>query len=291
MSVCIAKLRCREIAEADLPAAATLLQRGFPRHSREFWLRALQQLTRREPPPGLPKYGYLMENSEVPVGVLLQICSTIRADGKDVTRCNFSSWYVEPTFRVYASLLHSQACRQEDLTYLNVSPSRHTLPIIEALGFAPYCDGIFVAVPMLGGFFSGEHVKVFVADRKPEVAFDTYEQQLLREHTAYGCISLWCATSECAYPFIFRPRLIRRIVPCVQMIYCREMADFVRFAGPIGRFFTLRGRPFIVVDANRRIPGLVGMFFKDWMPPKYFKGPHRPRLGDLAFTEYALWEV
>lgn len=281
------KLHCREIVKADLPAVATLLHRGFPRHSRQFWLRALELLTKRKPPPDLPKYGYLMENEEVPVGVLLQIYSTIREHGRDVTRCNLSSWYVEPKFRTYATLLHFQACRREDIIYLNVSPSKHTLPIIEAEGFARYCDGVFITTPMLGG----EKVRVFGAHRQPKVAFDVFERDLLLEHATYGCISLWCATSDRAYPFVFRPRRLKAVVPAAQLIYCRHVADFVRFAGPIGRFLTLRGRPFIMVDANESMRGLVGMFFRGWTPPRCFKGPQRPRLGDLAYTEFALWGV
>ena len=64
-------------------------------------------------------------------------------------RCNVSSWYVEPAFRTYATLLVSQALRHKNVTYLNVSAAPHTWPIIEAQGFSRYCDGIFVAAPML----------------------------------------------------------------------------------------------------------------------------------------------
>ena len=59
------------------------------------------------------------------------------AAGAAVPRCNLSSWYVEPSFRAYAPLLVSQALRHKHVTYLNVSPAPHTLPIIEAQGFRP----------------------------------------------------------------------------------------------------------------------------------------------------------
>ena len=65
------------------------------------------------------------------------------------------------------------------------------------------------------------------------------------------------------------------------------MADFVRFAGPIGWFLARRGLPFVIIDANAPMPGLAGWYSHGDMP-KYFKGPQRPRLGDLAFTEYAV---
>jgi hypothetical protein len=44
------------------------------------------------------------------------------------------------------------------------------------------------------------------------------------------------------------------------LIYCGDIANFVRFAGPIGRYLALRGRPLVIVDANGPIPGLVGVY-------------------------------
>jgi len=76
-------------------------------------------------------------------------------------------------------------------------------------------------------------------------------------------------------------------LPCAQLIYCRDVGDFVRFAGPIGRRLLRHGRPFVIVDANAPIEGLIGLYRRGSMP-RYFKGPQQPRLGDLAFTEYAV---
>ena len=146
-------LRCRQIDEGDIAALAALLTHGFPKRNCQYWLRAFAQLTKREPPPGLPKYGYLMESEGVPVGAILLICSTMRMGDALVPRCNFSSWYVERKFRAYGSLLVSQALQHRDATYLNISPAPHTWTTIEAQGFSRYCDGFFVAVPMLNGLF------------------------------------------------------------------------------------------------------------------------------------------
>jgi hypothetical protein len=286
----MAELRCRQIGEADIDAVATLLARGFPIHSREFWLHAFAQLTRHEPPAGLPKYGYLLAAAGVPVGAVLLICSTMHTDDGVATRCNLSSWYVEPSFRAYAPLLVAQAVRHKNVTYTNVSPAPHTQPIIEAQGFSRYSEGVFVAVPALNGLFGGPKVQLFETDRQPDVDFDPFDQEVLLQHVALGCNALWCATAEHAYPFVFRPRLVRGRIPCAQLIYCRDIDDFIRFAGPIGRFLARRGRPFVIIDANAPIPGLFGWFRRGKMP-KYFKGPVRPRLGDLAYTEYALLGV
>jgi hypothetical protein len=283
-------LRCRQIETADIGAVASLLARGFPIHDREFWLKAFAQLSRHEPPAGLPKYGYLLAMGDTIVGALLLICSTIRTGATTATRCNLSSWYVDPEFRAYAPMLVAQAIRHKDVTYTNVSPAPHTRPIIEAQGFSRYSDGVFVAITALNGLFGGRKAEVLDATKQPDIKCDPFDREVLLQHAALGCDSLWCVASGQASPFVFRPRLVKGRIPCAQLIYCRSVDDFVRFAGPIGRFLARRGKFFVVIDANGPIPGLVGWFQPDKMP-KYYKGPQRPRLGDLAYTEYALLGV
>jgi hypothetical protein len=283
-------LRCRQIDESDVPAVTELLRRGFPNRNRQFWHRALNELTRREPPPGLPKYGYLLETGGTFIGAILMICSAMRAGDKLVPRCNLSSWYVEPAFRAYAPLLVSQALRHKDVTYINVSAAPHTWPIIEAQGFSRYSEGIFVCVPALHRASSDDTVEVVGADSPLAIAVDAHEREILLQHTGHGCIGLWAVSAGRAYPFVFRSRLVKGCIPCAQLIYCRDIADFTRFAGPIGRYLARRGRAVVIVDANAPIPGLIGIFRRG-SKPKYFKGPQRPRLGDLAYTEYAIMGV
>ncbi len=283
-------IRCRQIEAGDIAAVATLLMRGFPNRNREFWVHALDQLTRREPPRDLPKYGYLLETNGEVVGAILMICSAMRAGDTLAPRCNLSSWYVEPPFRAFAPLLVSHALRHKEVTYLNVSAAPHTWPIIEAQGFSRYTEGLFIALPALNGWGRGEKARVFEASRRLPVAVDPFEQTVLLQHAEHGCISLWCVAGDRAYPFVFRPRLVRGFIPCAQLLYCRDIADFARCAGPLGRYLARRARPIVIVDANGPIPGLVGVFRRG-SKPKYFKGPQRPRLGDLAYTEYAIMGV
>ena len=285
-------IRCRQIGADDLSAVTALLTRGFAYRGAQFWQHALDQLTRHEPPAGLPKYGYLLEAGGAAVGAILMICSTMptgSTTGATVApRCNLSSWYVDPAYRAYAPLLVSHALRHKEVTYLNVSAAPHTWPIIEAQGFSRYSEGIFIALPALNR--GGGEVEIVDAKKQPASPYEPFEQDVLREHAEHGCISLWCATAERAHPFVFRPRFVKGVVPCAQLIYCRDIADFVRFAGPLGRHLAWRGRPIVIVDSNGTIPGLVGIFGRG-SRPKYFKGPQRPRLGDLAYTEYAILGV
>jgi hypothetical protein len=285
---CHSNIRCRQIISSDVSGVVGVLARCFPRNGVKYWLAALERLSKHSTPPGLPKYGYLLEKDGVCVGVLLLIFSTIRKGNASTIRCNVSSWCAEPAVRTHASLLVLQALKTKSITYLNISPSTHVLPVIQAQGFTRYSNGQFVAVPTLGGNTAFGQVMLSGPHSVPKVPFEPYERDLLLEHAAYGCISLWCSTSERAYPFVFLPRVVKGFIPCVQLAYCRHVEEFVRFARLLGSFLILRGRPLVLIDANGPIPGLVGRYFEGKMP-KYYKGPEQPRLGDLAYTEAVMF--
>jgi len=280
----------REITRADIASVVGLLSRGFPRQNRDAWLRALQRLDNHQPPRGLPKYGYLMERHGVAVGLILTIFSVVRAGDVMTVRCNPCSWYVEPSYRAYAGLLFAKALAHKDVTYLNVSAAPHTEPIIEALGFSCYCNGSFVAIPLLNMRSGAAGVRVFGAEHLPASRFDAYEQDLLLRHAGHDCISLCCETSERAYPFVFRRRLARGFLPCAYLVYCRAVDDFVRFAAPLGRYLAVRGSFFVIVGSNGPVPGLFGTFLPGILP-RYFKGPQRPSLADAAYTEFGVLGV
>jgi hypothetical protein len=132
------KIRCREIAGADIDAIADLLTRGFVGRPREYWMQGLRRQAAREIPNGYPRFGYMLDNDGRAVGVLL-LLYTSRIDGNETAiHCNLSSWYVEPAFRNYAPLLTKIAQRNKEVTYLNISPATWTWPIIETQGFNSY---------------------------------------------------------------------------------------------------------------------------------------------------------
>jgi hypothetical protein len=285
-----ARMRCRRIEDRDRGPVVDLLARGFAsRRPRPFWERVMTCLATRAKLAETPRYGYLLEHDGAAVGAILQIFSDLPAAAHNGTaaRCNVSSWYVEPRFRGYAPFLVAQALKQKDVTYLNVSSVPHTRPIVEMQGFLRFSNGIFLALPCLSRRADIE-TRVIAGDAIPDAPYEAHERDLLRDHAAYGCMSLWCEAPERAYPFVFRARRVKGLITCAQLIYCRDTADLVRFARPLGLHLAARGRPLVILDANGPVRGLVGKYFDQTMP-KYFKGPAPPRLGDLAYTETALF--
>jgi hypothetical protein len=285
-------IRCREISEADIDAVADLLTRGFVGRSREYWMQGLRRQAAREVPNGYPRFGYMLDNDGLAVGVLLLLYSS-RIDGNEAAiHCNLSSWYVEPAFRNYAPLLTKIAQRNKEVTYLNISPATWTWPIIETQGFNSYCSGLLFSIPALSRVASGMAVEVISPETRTIEGLPQTDVELLTRHARYGCVSLVCRTAAGdALPFILSPLRIRRgwiAPPAMQLVYCRDIAEYVRCAGAIGRLLIRHGKLSVILDSNGPVPGLVGIFSRA-RGRKYFKGPHRPRLADLTDTELVLY--
>ena len=284
------KPRFREIQGSDLDAVADLLTRGFAHRSRDYWMRGLDRQSTRFLPEGTPRYGYLMEKEDEPVGCLLQIYSLKMLDGQATTCCNLSSWYVDPEFRNYAALFASMAQKRKDVTFFNVTPVRPTWPILEAQGFKTYCRGLFFSLPGLSLGGRGMRVERVTAETTSIAGLTDDELAMLKRHAGYGCLSLVCRTATATVPFIFFSLRKRRgIIPLPGLLlgYCRAIDDYVECAPALGRYLMIRGKPIIIVDANGPIKELIGIYSE--ARRKYFKGPHRPRLGDLADTELAIF--
>ena len=282
-------IRCREITTADLNGIVDLLTNGFRNRTRGHWLQALQRLSKHSTPPSFPKYGYLLECNGTPVGVSLHIYSSIPVNGEARIRCSLSSWYVHPAFRSHATMLTSHGRKHDEVTYFNVTPASNTLPILEAKGYVKYCRGWFAAVPALSLSPDGARVEVVAPDIYQDKDLQPFEKELLVAHADYGCISVVCHADNGTYPFVFKPRRKFGVIPFAYLLYCRDIADFVRFAGSLGRVLAKSGFPVVVLDSNGPIRGLVGKYID--ARPKYFKGPHQPRLGDQAYSELAMFPI
>lgn len=283
-------VRCREIRESDVDAVADLLTRGFGR-SRAYWMQGLQRQALRNVPEGYPRFGYMLDHDGAPVGVLLLLYTARNEGGETVIQCNLSSWYVEPDFRNYATMLTKVAQRHKDVTYLNISPATNTWPIIETQGFRSYCSGLFFSLPLLARARRDVAVEIVVADATGMEDVSAAEVELLTRHARYGCLSLVCRTADGAFPFILQPMRIRRgwiALPVMQLIYCRDIADYVACAGTIGRAILRHGKISVSLDSNGPIDGLAGIY-TEARGRKYFKGPKPPRLADLTDTELVLY--
>jgi hypothetical protein len=270
------KIFVRQLVESDAEAAVTLLSRGFWDRTPDYWRRAMARLGDRPLPGPYPRFGYGLVDSDVLVGVLLLIFS--RTDDGNI-RANVSSWFVEPEYRLYSNLLLAPAlARFPEATFINVSPAPHTLQTIGAQAFEPHVLGTFVSLALLGPLRPSARISTIA----PNSGSDA---NILEFHAGLGCLSVEVVYKGVNYPFIFLPRLAHRSgVRFAQLVYCKALEDFTLLAGPLGRWLLTKGFLFVIVDANEPVKGLLGRYFSG-RKVKCYRGPAKPRLGDLTYTE------
>jgi hypothetical protein len=129
--------------------------------------------------------------------------------------------------------------KRKDVTYFNVTPAVATWPILEAQGFVAYCRGLFISVPALSRNGRGMKVEIVTFDAEFIDGLRETDLAMLKRHAEYGCLSLVCHTPEGPLPFIFLPLPKRHgliPVPAMQLGYCRDISDYVRCAGTLGKF-------------------------------------------------------
>ncbi len=268
-------LMCRRLRDDDLGAALALLGRGFPERSGAYWRRALGHLRDRAVPDAMPRYGYILADAGRLVGIVLVIFS--RTDD-GLLRGNVSSWYVEPAYRAYSSLLLAAPMRLNGVTLVNISPAPGTLETMPRKGSPATCRNVSRAALMSPR--SRRDIRV-VAPR-PTLAPAARPRRR-------GCFAYEVTAAGEVYPFVFAPsQSIGDRLPCAQLVYCRRMTDFVRFAGPLGRRLARRGLASVMLDANGPIAGVPGRYI-DGKRSTFYRGAAAPRLGDLSYTELALF--
>jgi hypothetical protein len=276
----------RQIEEHDHSALTDFLAPSFGYPS-SFFTELFEKLRYRETPAALPKYGYLLQNDEKLVGCLLLIFTPVEQAGKASIRCHVTSWFVEPEYRPMASLYFSRALKLKGVDYLNVSARPWVRPIIENQGFRKYSNGQFLMSTWVNALVAARRSHAKIVDSElPQGRSSDFERKLMRDHAEYGCICLWCVEGDEAFPFVFHQRPFKRILPGVQLVYCRDMESFVRYARPIARYLAARGQLLLRVDANGPIKDLVGTYL-DGVDPRFAKG-NAPRQGDLAYTQMAM---
>jgi hypothetical protein len=274
----------RQITDADHAELAAFLARGFG-YEANFFLSLFEKLRRHDTPPGYPKYGYLLHNGARIVGSVLLIFSRIEEADRSFIRCHVTSWFIEPEYRPLAALFYARGLKNKEVSYINVSARSWTIPIIESQGFRKYSKGQFVTTTLLNAFMAPGEADAIAVDGAISVQgqCSEFERRVVADHGRYGCIIVWCVSGGHAYPFVFHERAFKGFIPGVQLVYCRNIDTFVRFARPLSRFLLARGKLLVRIDANDPIEGLIGKYLDD-MEPRFFKGAP-PRLGDLAYTQ------
>ena len=266
------RVRCRPIEETDLDGLADLLTRGFPRSTRDYWMRGFARWKALPVIEDVPRYGYLLDGNFGPVGAVLLLSSR---RGNQILS-NLSSWYVDPQWSSHAGLLISLATKLAHVTYLNASPAPQTWRTLQTQGFVPYNFGRSVSFALPG--------RGTVSHTIPD---DLVEAQLLRDHREMGWISLTVEKDGIVSPFVLKPRRLDKVpAKVMDVMYCRGAEELRRCAPALAKHFLPKGSLGFLIDGDM---DTALSHYAEGEEPRYFKGPYRPILGDLAYTEKVIF--
>jgi hypothetical protein len=288
-----AKIRCRQITDADLVAVAGLLAEGFPRRKLAHWRVGLDRMAERKTPDNTPKYGYCLEADGAMVGVILMISCEKMIDDSPSIFTNLASWYVKPDYRPYAHQLAAMALKNKTTSYTNVTAAPSTWQVVENQGYRKYCNGLYFAAAALARPKSGVEISDFAATSNQADVQSMNEFELCQRHVQWGCKVLVVKNSEKLSAFIFRRFAMRSgliKLPAMFVVHAPSQDAVIELAGNIGRYFASQAAPLLAFDANGPISGLSG-FYTEKRGRKFVKGPHQPRLCDLTDTEFSIFEI
>lgn len=273
----------REITHNDLEAVRELLVEGFPLRRNEYWVKGLANLGSLRPMEGFPRYGYLVDVDGAAQGLMLTITSDRGVQG---TRTNFSSWYVREGYRQFATFLFRHALKLKNTTFLNLSPSEHILPILNAFGFKPYTKGVVMVDLRTATRARSTRGLVQRLGMDDLSSLPETEGQIAEDHFRMGCDVLRLETDARSGLLIHRRKWIKRLLPCSQVIYA-DPGLIAELAGMVMRALASRGSVLALWDADYTREPAVGRVFARSI--RYFKGADAPPVGDLSYSELAVF--
>jgi hypothetical protein len=272
----------REITEDDLDAIRKLLVEGFPQ-SGSYWRKGLANLGSLPPVEGFPRYGYLVDADQEPQGVLLTITSDRGADG---VRTHLSSWYVREGYRHFALLLLRHTLELQNTTFVNPSPADHVVRVLEVFGFEPYTAGMAV-LDLRNTMRRRPSRGVVQRVRASDLAdLSESERRIAEDHLRMGCGVLRLETDERTGLLIHRRKWIKRSLPCSQVIHTDPFL-LLQLAGPVMRALASYGSLLALFDVGADDEPAIERVFRRGV--RYFKGAKAPAVGDLTYSELAVF--
>jgi len=278
----------REIQDDDRDAVVGLLCEGFPTRSPAYWRTGLDRLAGRERPPTTEKYGYALTDGDELHGAVLTIPSAHEGADGPMVLVNVSSWCARPTFRgPPAKELFRRASSRDDISYTDLSAEVHTIKTITGFGFEEWTAGQMLAVGVHRRGASGKADRVLTPAEAERAGLAPDECAVLADHERLGCLALCLETDGRLIPMVFVRRRIKGLLPCAQLIYCRDLTDLVDHGRQIWAWLTRRGFPLLLVDASAPVPGLTGRYVAG-RSAKYVRGPRPGMAVDHTYSEMVL---
>lgn len=283
-------MKIEPVHSQNLDSAIVLLERGFPERSREFWSNGIAALNRDLGAALDGPIGYLLQDKDTPVGVVLSLRSRRFGAGEQSTNIvNFSGWYIDEPYRWYAPLMLKKIFRKVDAVFTDLTPSTSVMQMLPALKFHQWSEGTMLAtLPQMISRYRSD-VSVLRPDELKEKDCGAVTMKLLRDHERMGCVVCFLKIENSYHPLIFRRRR-RGLIPHGYLIYAPNRKLVLSALGNICLFLLKYGIFAVAVNCDRTECPPLGIFRRSEFR-KHYRGTFDAERIDYAYSEMVYFDL
>ena len=221
------------ITDTDIHEVADFLGRNL--NSRVPWARACVVPWKVE----APNHGFMLQDEQRIVGVLLAFYSERLVAGQIERFCNLGAWCVLPEFRIQSIRLVMALLAQDGYHFISLSPINTVVPILARLKFRPL-DTSAVLFPNLPGPILPGQTKISDDPDVIESTLTGAELELYQDHArALAARHLVLIRGERFCYVMYRATPLRGIV-CAEILHVSNPELFKRSFIPVTRHLLLR---------------------------------------------------
>ena len=175
----------RPAAATDVEAICAFLAPVFSLVPLPFWRRMLTYSWL--PAEAKPDLGAVVMAGTRIVGFLGAMYSNRVVEGRAERFCNVFAWYVQPEYRHYAVALLSFLVRRPGLTFVNVTPADHVVPIFKRAGFTLADEHRLICMPRLTSMMPrSPKVQILRNDEVDEALLGAVDYAIHRDHFGHA---------------------------------------------------------------------------------------------------------
>jgi acetoacetyl-CoA synthetase len=180
-------MRIRPVEVADIDAVCRLLQEDWDNRSIQpgAWRRLFEYAWI----DGKPNLGFVVADGDRIVGFLGCVYSRRWVNGKAALVCNLTSWFVRPDYRGWGAPLLAAAVRDDNVSYIALTPAPVAHRILRRIGFASINRSRMVFPPLFHISTLLRHGPAITFDPERIVHFlNTQQRRIFDDHSPYGCL-------------------------------------------------------------------------------------------------------
>jgi len=244
-----------------------------------------------------PARGFVLIDGGKIVGYVGTIYSQREINGKTGIVCNFSGYYIAPSYRGrgLGTALVAAAVRDERVTYTSLTPAPVTQRVLEGMGFATLERHMLLFPPGLNAeTLWRSRVDIDVNDQTVRASLGQAERRIYDDHASYDCLHMTARDAGgTAYLVVKRrrrPMPWSAGIPYSQILHCSAPDVLVRNLERIKLAIMWQQKTFGIAMHERLFPKAPRAIRRKDIA-QYRSPGFTPDDLDLLYSEFVLLDI